>query len=1042
MSENNTDKAKYDLSKDRVLYAIGYSHLDTQWRWDFVKTIRDYLRVTLEETFDRLEKYPDFVFNFTGSIRYEMMKEYYPDYYERVKEYIEQGRWFVSGSSVEECDVLAPSVESQIRQILLGNEYYRREFGRCSVDFFLPDCFGFMAHTPSIWRHCGLLGFSTQKLIWGGSGIPFTLGLWQGTDGHDIIVAIDPGRYEDAILTPAHQEQSWSERITDNGQRYGLFAEYHYYGVGDIGGAPREEDVINYTQAARADDGLYRVCLAASDALFGDITPEQRAKLPVYKGDFLLTEHSAGSITSQAAMKQWNRRNEQLADAAERAAVAAKWLGERKYPAAKLEAAWLRLLACQFHDILPGTSIPRAYEYSWNDEAVAENLFRSIENDNALAVADRLNTNGAGVPVVVYNPLGAGRSDLGQVELSVNWQSAPDGVMVTDGAGLKAAGQVISRSGNNIGIIFPVQAEPLSWQVYHIAPAVNKTDIGCELKISETMLENERYRVEFDSSGDPVSIWDKLARRELLSAPARLAFIYHKPARFPAWNMEWQHQSAPPAGYVEGPAKFEIVESGPVRVKLAVTRTARGSVFRQEYSLHCGGDTLRVDNVFDWQTSGYALKAVFPLTVSNPLATYNLGLGTIKRGNNNEKKYEVPSYQWFDLTDTNGAYGVSFLENGRIGSDKPSDNVVRLTLLYTPDVDQDRDYPEQSTQDWGCHEFSYALYGHCGSWQGALPEWPGRRLNQPLRCRQVEKHSGDLGSGFSLAAVNDARLDLRAVKQALRDEELIIVRVQELSGSVIENAQINFAGEIAEAWEVDGQEFPLAAARVENGCLYFKAGPYSLHSFALRLKPSAAGKPSLGQALALPYNAAVMTSDADRSAGEMVDGLSYAAELVPPRILCEQVEFELCPPENKGRADALICAGQKLLLPGGNYERLYLLMAADADLRADFVIGSHKSDLAIQSWTGFVGQWYARKFCQEMPENCSNGTFTLREIVPAYTKPATIAWFGKHRHSRSVGNDPYQFTYMYKYELSIPAGARSIELPNDTRVKIFAATVK
>ncbi|MBN2843073.1 MAG: hypothetical protein JXM68_08280, partial [Sedimentisphaerales bacterium] len=256
MSDNKHAKAKYDLSKDRVLYAIGYSHLDTQWRWDFVKTIKDYLRVTLEETFDRLEKYPDFVFNFTGSIRYEMMKEYYPEYYQRVKEYIRQGRWFVSGSSVEECDVLAPSVESQIRQILLGNEYYRQEFGKASDDFFLPDCFGFMAHTPSIWRHCGLIGFSTQKLIWGGCGIPFTLGLWQGTDGRDIIVAIDPGRYEDAILTPAHQEQTWSQRITDNGQRYGVFAEYHYYGVGDIGGAPREEDVINYTQAARADDGL------------------------------------------------------------------------------------------------------------------------------------------------------------------------------------------------------------------------------------------------------------------------------------------------------------------------------------------------------------------------------------------------------------------------------------------------------------------------------------------------------------------------------------------------------------------------------------------------------------------------------------------------------------------------------------------------------------------------------------------------------------------------------------------------------------------
>ena len=37
-----------------------------------------------------------------------MMKEYYPDQYEKLKKYIAQGRWFVSGSSVDEGDVLDP----------------------------------------------------------------------------------------------------------------------------------------------------------------------------------------------------------------------------------------------------------------------------------------------------------------------------------------------------------------------------------------------------------------------------------------------------------------------------------------------------------------------------------------------------------------------------------------------------------------------------------------------------------------------------------------------------------------------------------------------------------------------------------------------------------------------------------------------------------------------------------------------------------------------------------------------------------------------
>ena len=68
---------EYHIKKDTLLYTIGYAHLDTQWRWDYVKTINEYIKNTLEDNFELFEKYPDYVFNFTGSRRYKMMKEYY-----------------------------------------------------------------------------------------------------------------------------------------------------------------------------------------------------------------------------------------------------------------------------------------------------------------------------------------------------------------------------------------------------------------------------------------------------------------------------------------------------------------------------------------------------------------------------------------------------------------------------------------------------------------------------------------------------------------------------------------------------------------------------------------------------------------------------------------------------------------------------------------------------------------------------------------------------------------------------------------------------
>jgi len=42
-----TNKNSPDLSRERVLYEIGYSHLDTQWRWAYPQVIREYIPDTV-----------------------------------------------------------------------------------------------------------------------------------------------------------------------------------------------------------------------------------------------------------------------------------------------------------------------------------------------------------------------------------------------------------------------------------------------------------------------------------------------------------------------------------------------------------------------------------------------------------------------------------------------------------------------------------------------------------------------------------------------------------------------------------------------------------------------------------------------------------------------------------------------------------------------------------------------------------------------------------------------------------------------------------
>src|SRR5207302_1904188 len=274
--------ASPDLAKQPTLYVVGYAHLDTQWRWEYPQVIREYLPKTMRNNFALFEKYPHYIFNFSGANRYRLMKEYYPADYVTLKHYVAAGRWFPAGSSMEESDVNSPSAESIFRQILYGNEFFRRDFGKASAEYMLPDCFGFPASLPSILAHAGIKGFSTQKLTWGSSalvggpdspertprGTPFNVGIWVGPDGKSVLAGLNPGSYSadissdlstplpplPATTDPAalknpqrrelsHYQGDWASRVQRNGEVSGLFTDYHYYGTGDIGGAPTEASV-------------------------------------------------------------------------------------------------------------------------------------------------------------------------------------------------------------------------------------------------------------------------------------------------------------------------------------------------------------------------------------------------------------------------------------------------------------------------------------------------------------------------------------------------------------------------------------------------------------------------------------------------------------------------------------------------------------------------------------------------------------------------------------------------------------------------------
>ena len=147
-------------------YMVATAHFDTQWNWDVKESIDVYLRPTMTQNFWLFEHFPDYIFNFESAQKYAWMKEYYPEDYEILKKYIREGRWHVSGGAWDASDVNVPSSESLFRNFLQGQSFFREEFGVTSNDVFIPDSFGFGWALPTVAAHCGMIGFSTQKLIW------------------------------------------------------------------------------------------------------------------------------------------------------------------------------------------------------------------------------------------------------------------------------------------------------------------------------------------------------------------------------------------------------------------------------------------------------------------------------------------------------------------------------------------------------------------------------------------------------------------------------------------------------------------------------------------------------------------------------------------------------------------------------------------------------------------------------------------------------------------------------------------------------------
>ncbi len=192
-------------------------------------------------------------------------------------------------------------------------------------------------------------------------------------------------------------------------------------------------------------------------------------------------------------------------------------------------------------------------------------------------------------------------------------------------------------------------------------------------------------------------------------------------------------------------------------------------------------------------------------------------------------------------------------------------------------------------------------------------------------------------------------------------------------------------------------------------------------------------------------------------------GDALPAEMLPSQIDYGGAQFQL-PAAGTGIPNAIIAKGQTITLPAGTFNRVFILAASTgSDQQAEFRAGSKTTPLTIQSWDGFVGQWDTRVWNTAADRDWAISAhhaawpppdMEQREGRPAnlaarypesyvglragYVKPASLAWYASHHHTPEGLNEPYQYSYLFAYSLEIPAGTKTLTLPDNDKIRIFA----
>lgn len=681
----------------KKIYLVCNAHLDPVWLWQKNEGMAEAMS-TFRIAADFCEKYDEFVFCHNESLLYEWVLENDPRLFERIKALIKQGKWRIIGGWYLQPDMVMPCGESIIRQIRVGNEFFKEHFRYVPKTAIGFDAFGHSRGAVQILKKCGYENYVYLRPRNTECG-PF---IWKGFDDSKIFTY----KLYEWYNTPKGQALERIENYIKDfpDRKVNLLT----WGIGNHGGGPSEKDLNDINNFSKTSN--IEFIHSDFDVYFNEINIKD---LPIV--DKALTHCMVGCYTSMVRVKQGHRALEN------KLAICEKMLCHSgiKYDEKKLLEAEKALLFTEFHDVLPGSAIKRVEEDSLRLIGYGNEILDRLISKSFFALCDgQPKANIGEIPVLIYNPHPYEIVEDFEVEFQMAEQNHPSNgiydVLVHNEKGEYIPSQIEQED----------SAHGMDWRKKVVFNAILEpmsiTRLDCELKLQNDTINCKLYTENEDSfilnneySGIKISKKTGLLEGYLLNGQNLLNSMKIKAFSDNAdpWGMLVEDFSEC-IGEFELYRGVRVIESGEVRTKIQAD-------FKWNKSYAVVTYTFSKNNKFidiDIKTLINDENTMFKLCLDTNLDKNSNALGQTMFGTEVLRKdgKETVFQKWCGLKDessslyiiNSGTYGGSF-----------NNNEISISILRTPvysahpvdDVELAPDNRIYNHIDMGERDFNFRL---------------------------------------------------------------------------------------------------------------------------------------------------------------------------------------------------------------------------------------------------------------------------------------------------------------------------------------------